>query len=207
MKDRDTLLLEEIYEAMNAQVVIVGGIHGDEPAGNLAAKTFKGQKGIVVIADINTTGKRRLQGVDPNRHFDMKDSLEIEDEILERIEKIKPRLVIALHEDDSTDQIYAYCSPGMKDKVKAVLASLHLPLAKSAIGDKTDHGVITTGHLPTRGTLERALRKRDIPSCTIETPSKKYSLEKRVEIHQAVVTKLLQQIDFHDKAMNMIHEF
>jgi predicted deacylase len=196
-------LLKE-FQLFESVIVLVGGLHGDEPAGNIAAKSFKDREGIVVFADINKTGHRRLDNKDPNRHFDMDDSLSIEDELLKDIEALQPRLVIALHEDDSTDEVYAYCCPGMKDKLQGVLASLDLPLAKSAIGDKTDKGVITDGKLPTRGTLERALRKRDIPSCTIETPSAKMPLEERVAIHKKVVLGLLQQMEFHDRAINML---
>jgi predicted deacylase len=195
MSTRRTLTFEEYYNEIQkteSPVVIVGGIHGDEPAGNLAAKRFEGKEGIVVISDVNTTGERRLDGVDPNRHFDKKDSLPIEDKILSKIEEIKPRLVISLHEDDTTDEVYAYCSPGMVDKVKAALKSLKVPLAKSAIGDKTDEGVISHGHLPTVGTLERALRKHDIPSVTFETPVKSYSLKDRVELQIKAVNFLLK---------------
>ena len=183
-------LVESLLQQVDNPVVIIGGIHGDEPAGNIAAKKFEGRKDVIVIADVNTTGKRRLDGVDPNRHFDKDDSLPIEDEILSKIEAIQPRLVISLHEDDTTDEVYAYCSPGMEDKVKAALKSLDVPLAKSAIGDKTDEGVIVRGHLPTVGTLERALRKRDIPSVTIETPVKSYDLEERVNLHIRAVNFL-----------------
>jgi len=187
------VLVESILATTEGPIVIIGGIHGDEPAGNIAAKKYEGKKGIVVIADVNKTGERRLDGVDPNRHFDKKDSLPIEDEILSKIEDQKPRMVIALHEDDTTDEVYAYCSPGMEDKVKAALKSLDVPLAKSAIGDKTDEGVIVRGHLPTAGTLERALRKRDIPSVTFETPVESYDLEKRVELQIKFVNFLIKE--------------
>ena len=185
-------LVESILATTEGPIVLVGGIHGDEPAGNLAAKHFLNKKGVVVFADINQTGRRRLDGVDPNRHFDKNDSLPIEDELLTKIENIQPKLVIALHEDDSTDEVYAYCSPGMVDKVKAALRGLNVPLAKEAIGDKTDEGVISHGHLPTVGTLERALRKRDIPSVTIETPVKTYSVKERLKLQIKLIEFLLQ---------------
>ena len=195
MNNHRILTFEEYYNQIESPVVLVGGIHGDEPAGNIAAKKFEGRKDVVVIADVNTTGERRLDGVDPNRHFDKEDSLPIEDEILAKIEALQPRLVIALHEDDTTDEVYAYCSPGMKDKVQAVLAELGVPLAKTAIGDKADKGVIARGHLPTAGTLEKALRKRDIPSVTIETPIKSYSLEDRVKLQIQIVNGLLKSVN------------
>jgi predicted deacylase len=176
------------------RVVLMGGIHGDEPAGNIASKKFKNVEGVYVISDINKTGKRRLNNVDPNRHFDQDDELPVEKDILDQIEEIKPTLVIAMHEDDTTDEVYAYSSPDMVDKLKAVLKELNVKLAKSAIGDKTDHGVISHGHLPTKGTLERALRKRGISSCTIETPVKTYDLETRVMLQVEIVKSLLLQL-------------
>lgn len=187
---------DDLYNKyVNQSVLLVGGIHGDEPAGNLAAKEFIGFKNINVLWDINKTGKRRLHGVDPNRHFDLNDELPEEENILKTIDILKPSLVIAMHEDDTTDQVYAYCSPDMKEKVQAVLAELNVKLAKSAIGDKTDKGVITRGHLPTKGTLERALRKRGISSVTIETPVKVYDLEERVSLQVKIVKGLLKKLD------------
>jgi len=74
------------------------------------------------------------------------------------------------------------------------LKSLQAPLAKSAIGDRTDEGVITHGHLPCRGTLEHELRHRHIENCTIETPAKKHSVHERVELHKHMVSALLKHI-------------
>lgn len=196
---------DDLYnEYIKPRVVLVGGIHGDEPAGNEAAKIFKGISDIYVICDVNTTGKRRLDGVDPNRHFDEKDSLPVEDQILAKIDEIKPTLVIAMHEDDTTDEVYAYSSPDMKDKLQAVLQELNVKLAKSAIGDKTDKGVITHGHLPTKGTLERALRKRGISSCTIETPVNTYDLKTRIELQVEIVKGLLLQLQFKSDILDSI---
>jgi hypothetical protein len=181
-------------ESFEFPVVIVGGIHGDEPAGNIAAKEFVGKKGVVVVSDVNPTGKRRFHGIDLNRHFGLKNSLPIEDTLLTKITELKPRTVIALHEDDTTDEVYAYCSLGLVNMVKVALKSLQAPLAKSAIGDRTDEGVITHGHLPCRGTLEHELRHRHIENCTIETPAKKHSVHERVELHKHMVSALLKHI-------------
>jgi hypothetical protein len=80
-------------------------------------------------------------------------------------------------------------------EVKAALKSLEVPLAKSAIGDKTDEGVISHGHLPTVGTLERALRKRDIPSVTFETPVESYDLKHRVELQIKFINTILSNFN------------
>ena len=48
--------------------VIVSGLHGDEPAGNIAAQFFTNKKNVHVISNINCTNKRRMNGKDLN-HF------------------------------------------------------------------------------------------------------------------------------------------
>jgi hypothetical protein len=198
---------EDLYKKYTKRpILLIGGIHGDEPAGNLAAQKFIGVKGIDVIYDVNQTGKRRLHGVDPNRHFGEDDEIPEEKMILGTIDELKPSLVISMHEDDTTDQVYAYSSPDMKEKVQAVLAELNVELAKSAIGDKTDKGVITTGHLPTKGTLERELRKLGISSVTIETPVRMYELEERVALQVKIVKGLLLQFGIESGIINKLHE-
>jgi hypothetical protein len=198
---------EKLYKKYTKRpILLIGGIHGDEPAGNLAAQKFIGVEGVNIIYVINKTGKRRLHGVDPNRHFGEDDEIPEEKHILDIVDELNPALVISMHEDDTTDQVYAYSSPDMKEKVQAVLAELNVDLAKSAIGDKTDHGVITSGHLPTKGTLERALRKRGISSVTIETPVRMYELDKRISLQVKIVKGLLLQFRIKSDIVNKLHE-
>ena len=79
MKDKDTLILESLYESIGEQpIVVTGGMHGDETAGNVAADRFKNKKGIFVISHINSTDKRREGPIDLNRHFEEDDSVEKE---------------------------------------------------------------------------------------------------------------------------------
>ena len=80
-------------------VVIVAGIHGDEPAGNIAAQYFTNHKGVKVIKDINLSGKRRFEGKDLNRQFG-RSTCKIADQILNNIIELNPKLVICLHEDN-----------------------------------------------------------------------------------------------------------
>jgi len=190
MKDRDSLILESLYEKVSSPIVVVGGIHGDEVAGTIAADRFKGKEGIYVISHVNKTGKRRDGSIDLNRHFDQKDSVEKEDRILNKILSLKPRVVIALHEDCDGSGIYAYCNPEFKEKLKDILASIHAPKAKSACGDKTEDGVISFGHLPTKGTLERAMRKRGIPYCTLETPMD-WDKNERADYLETIANKII----------------
>ena len=182
------ILFEEIK---NTSIVIVGGLHGDETAGNLVANLFKNRKGIVVINNINTTGKRRLNGKDINRHFDTKSSTNLNDSILASVLKHNPKMVIDLHEDVDARGVYVYCSEELSSKIKDILKTYELPLAKSACGDKVVDGVVDHGHLPTKGTLEKALSERNILYCTFETPTK-WKLEKRIEVLKLLVDNIIK---------------
>jgi len=177
----------------NKTFVIISGLHGDEPAGNKAAEYFKNQKNVHVISNINTTNKRRVDGRDLNRHFDDKgNSDEIQEDIISQIEELNPSMVIDLHEDDEVDGVYAYCSPELENIVKSCLCDIELDVAKSAHGDKTNHGVIVNGKQPYKGTLEKALVKRNIPYCTVETPSNIENFEKRVDCLKQIVHNLIK---------------
>ena len=177
---------EEYYN--RKQFVIVSGLHGDEPAGNSVAEKFKNESDVLILSNLNPTNKRRIDNKDPNRQFD-KDG-EFQNNILNTIEETNPILVISLHEDDEVDGVYVYCSPYIKEQVKASLKDIDLPLASKAHTDETDEGVITKGKQPYEGTLERALEKRNIFYCTIETPSKE-NFEKRVDSMTKIVHNLL----------------
>lgn len=197
MKDKDTLILESLYESIDEQpIVITGGMHGDEVAGNVAADRFKNKKGIYVISHINSTNKRREGPIDLNRHFEEDDSVEKEDKILNKIVSLNPKVVISMHEDCDGNGIYAYCNPEFKDKLKDILNSIDAPKAKSACGDKTEEGVISFGHLPTKGTLERAMRKRGIPYCTLETPMD-WDERERVNYLENIANKIISCYSGH----------
>lgn len=170
-------------------IVIVSGIHGDEPAGDEASKFFKNKKNIVVFSNINSTGKRRLGSQDFNRHFD-EEGHDSQNDLLNRIISLNPRLVISLHEDDNARGVYVYCASNISNEIKKVLLKYNIPLAKSAYKDKTDDGVITHGRQPYKGTLERALNRRNIPYCTIETPML-LDLKQRVNIFRKIINDLI----------------
>ena len=130
----------------------------------------------------NTVTKNTPKGVSKDGEF--------QNNILNTIEENNPILVISLHEDDEVDGVYVYCSPYIKEQVKASLKDIDLPLASKAHTDETDEGVITKGKQPYEGTLERALERRNILYCTIETPSKE-NFEKRVDSMTKIVHNLL----------------
>ena len=171
--------------------VIVSGLHGDEPAGNTAANYFKNLPNVKVYSNLNKTKKRRLNGKDPNRHFDTDDQNDLQDRLLSKIEELNPTLVISLHEDDEVDGVYAYCSPEIEDKVKNALMKSKIQLAVKAHGDVTDQGVISNGQQPYKGTLERALKRRNIPYCTLETPCADEEFETRAKTLISVVSDLI----------------
>jgi len=196
------IILEENDIINSSNIVIVGGLHGDETAGNLAANLFKNKKGITVINNINTSGKRRLNGKDINRHFDVDNSTDLNDSILAQVLEHNPRIVIDLHEDVDARGVYVYCSKELSSEVKQILKEYELPLAKSACGDKVSDGVVDHGELPTKGTLEKALSKRNIPYCTLETPTK-WELEKRVEVLKLLVVNIIKSLE--DKLMDYIN--
>jgi hypothetical protein len=183
-------LVEEFLNS-NYNYVIISGLHGDEPAGNLAAEYFKKKSNIKVFSNINNTNKRRIDGKDPNRHFDTDDKNDLQDRLLAEIEKINPKLVISLHEDDEIDGVYAYCSSDIEDKVKKSLLKSKIKLTTKAHNDITDDGVITNGQQPYKGSLERALKRRNIPYCTLETPSSTEDIQTRVNTLIVIINSLI----------------
>lgn len=187
--DLVTFLLEK-NETRDSNIVIVGGLHGDETAGNLAANLFKGKDSIVVINNINTSGKRRLNGKDLNRHFDVDESTDLNNSILSKVLQYNPTIVIDLHEDKDAKGVYVYCSKELSPSIKQILKQYELPLAKSACGDRVSDGVVDDGNLPVKGTLEKALSKRNILYCTLETPTK-WKLEKRVEVLKQITNNII----------------
>jgi predicted deacylase len=175
---------------------IISGLHGDEPAGDIAAKHFENKKNFYIISNINKTKKRRLNGKDLNRHFDTRDDdNDFQDKILLKIEQMSPSVVISLHEDDEVDGIYSYCSPELESILIKSMNDSDIGIAKTAHGDKTNNGVIVDGQQPYKGTLERALKRRNIPYVTIETPSKEKNIKKRVDNMIKIVHNFIENYE------------
>ncbi len=170
-----------------ASTLVVSGIHGDEPAGDVAAEKLKGTTD--VISNINPTDKRRFRGKDINRHFDKPAEGSIQQKLLDIIDSKRPSRVVALHEDDEVAKPYAYSSPSLAHEVKEALKDKDT--ATSAHNDKTDDGVISEGKNPPKGSLEKALDNRGIDHATIETPSKSQNMDERTKTHLDVIKSLL----------------
>jgi hypothetical protein len=182
-------LIAQLQQIMSkkASTLVVSGIHGDEPAGDVAAEKLKGTTD--VISDINPTDKRRFRGKDINRHFDKPVEGSIQQKLLDIIDSKRPSKVVALHEDDEVDKPYAYSSPSLAHEVKEALKDKDT--ATSAHNDKTDDGVISEGKNPPKGSLEKALDNRGIAHATIETPSKSQNMGERTKTHLDVIKSLL----------------
>lgn len=178
-----------LYEEIHRPVVIVGGLHGDEPAGNYAADFFEGRNNVHVISNINKTGERKFFNKDLNRHFD-KDESQIQENIMGQIENLNPKMVISLHEDNESKGVYVYSSEDLKETLQNILKKLGLPVVTMAENDRTSKGVITNGKQPYNGSLERALARRDIPYCTIETPVD-WELAERISAMKHIVEELI----------------
>ena len=172
-------------------IVLVAGIHGDEPAGWSTLKAFKGDPRIATIDVGNHSGKRTQDGEDLNRQFGTEDE---PPDVLDTVRDANPSLVIDLHEDTSSDGAYAYCSPSIAARVKAVFRKAKgMPKAKSVEGDKAEEGVIYKGRNPKPGTLEIALESMGTPYCTIETPVVGHTLKERIAFQTKVVNMLLAE--------------
>jgi hypothetical protein len=186
--NRDSQL---IYEAYNKkEVVIVSGLHGDEPAGNYAARYFFNNPKILVIDNINRSGKRELNGKDINRQFG-KGTDELADSILQTILEAQPRLVISLHEDTDADKPYAYCSDSLISKLQNIFKDLNIDVLGGTIyGDKLEDGVVVDTDQHWSGTLESQLEDNNILYCTIETPTN-IDLKERVKLQVSIVEALL----------------
>jgi NTP pyrophosphatase (non-canonical NTP hydrolase) len=182
--------------AADPSALVVSGIHGDEPAGNMAAKKLEDH--VDVVSEINPSNKRRFRGKDINRHFDKPSAGKKQKNLLDIIKEKKPSRVISLHEDNEADKPYAYSSESLKEETKEALKDKDT--AASAHGDETDNGVISKGKNPPDGSLEKALDNRGIDRVTVETPSKSQDIDQRVKTQLDVVKGLL------DKTSAATHE-
>lgn len=185
--NRDSLLIFENY-LKSKKIVLVAGIHGDEPAGMLACKHFYNDPRIVVIDNINTTKERELDGKDLNRQFDTDNKMA--KSILDIILFCNPKLVITMHEDVDAKGFYCYCSPELDETMQSIVKELKLNTIDSIYGDKANNGVISNSKDPYKGSLEEALTKRGHLYCTIETPTN-IDINERVKIQIDIINKLI----------------
>ncbi len=131
-------------EEAGPTIVVIGGLHGDEPAGYLAARELRkwnvARGKLVLLPDANRVAieaKRRFVGRNMNRLFPGKkngDAIEkLAFEIWELVKQSKPDLVLTLHEsrgfhaDDPKryGQTFTYDFPELTPRFERVAARVN----------------------------------------------------------------------------------
>ncbi len=197
-------------------VLLTGGIHGNEPAGYLAAEQIRHWKikngKLIVIPRVNVLGIRLnsrylplMRDRDLNRNFPQKDDMAVKGElayhVMEFVCDLNPDWHIDLHESvnfrvqDETrcgNSIIYYPAPGMKDIVTAML-----DVANLTVTDSSREFVLLK--YPIDGSLARACGEiLGINAMILETTREQgQPLELRVQQHCMMVQQCL-------KSLNMI---
>ncbi len=202
-------------------VLLSAGIHGDEPAGPLAALAFLQQQPTsklnwLITPLLNPTGlaagtRENQQGLDLNRDYHQPKSTEIKAHLAWLEHQPTPELFLALHEDYDATGFYLYeiqtsgqntIHPAIFEKVRP-----HLPIEPGPLIDgrqSTGEGWFFKDHLPplneflaTEGGYPEALflSQKGCPlSLTFETPTHAATIETRITAHLAAITASLDQI-------------
>jgi predicted deacylase len=169
----------------NINVVVIGGIHGDEPAGVCAAldlvmKDYPESQMLTIIPCANPEGYYRNtrendQGEDINRQFD-DDRRQQEEHVLRDIVS-QADVLITLHEDDVHGGCYVYAPKIHSDvgrkALEAMSMSVDIVEVDDIFGDRCDDGLIVDLDLnnPKHGaSVEGYGKKMGVPSFCLETP-------------------------------------
>jgi len=193
-------------------VMIVGGVHGNEPAGAQAAESIRRwpiQKGrLIVIPRANVPGlqanKRLIPGLETNlsnlnRNYPRADQTDNEarGELAQAIWKIatenKPDWVIDLHEGYDFHQlndksvgssIICFPLPAGQEAAKLMLKAVNDSITNAELK-------FVMRNLPIDGSLARAAGEHlHVPGMTLETTDKQ-PMELRVHEHETMVHELL----------------
>lgn len=209
---------EIVGESAGPTVVVVGGVHGDEPAGSLAARQIARwpiQKGrVIVIPNANqfalSAGTRRRPDASPdvadlNRNFPTADGGgqprdDLARVLWEFIERQRPDWVLDLHEGFDFHQqngrsvgssIIYHPSRRAERLVPKMLAAVNGP-----IDDSSKQFVALSP--PVDGSLARAAAEHlQVESMILETTNTQ-PLPLRVRQHCAMVQRLLTELDVID---------
>lgn len=196
-------------------VIVIGGMHGDEPAGTAAADEIRhwtvARGRLIVIPRVNATavaaGRRRTQGVDEslsdlNRNFPRAGKKEPArgapaTEIWRFVQQQKPFWLVDLHESRSlhgtqtgaVGNSLLGCTSEEMSKVAPVLARA----VNASITDPQRR--FRLGRQPKDGTLARAVGEHlHLPSLIVETTKADQPLALRVGQHAAIVRALLKHL-------------
>jgi predicted deacylase len=169
----------------NLNIVVIGGIHGDEPAGicaalELATKEYPKSQMLSIIPCANPEGYQRNtrendQGEDINRQFD-DDRRQKEENVLRDIVG-QADVLITLHEDDVHEGCYVYAPKIHSDVGRKALEAMssHLSITSSGkiFGDLCDDGLLVgfDKDNPKHGaSVEGYGKKMGVPSFCLEAP-------------------------------------
>lgn len=194
-------------------VYLSAGMHGDEPAGPLAVEKFFRESDSdgfnwMICPLLNPTGIRaqtrdNQQGMDLNRDYLFRKSLEVQRHALWLENQPVPDLFLSLHEDWETEGFYFYeisLTEDMPQRASQILqaVSSHCAIEKNLIID--DHAVRELGWIhhepqadfPDSWPEAIFLAKRGCPlSFTFETPSCAAPLDQRMSAHSAAIQAAL----------------
>jgi len=194
-------------EAKNS-IFVVGGVHGDESGGiegileYLTRGKFPNSIRIEFFPIMNPTGfiagtRETKSGRDINRDLCSSSMSESTSSLIALAKKMKPKLFMSMHEDESINNFYMYYSDhNMKalwDRITRAAEDI-FGLADGYIhGDKCINGLISHP-LPKRTmsspkhkcSIENAVHLMGIPYITTETP-KSYSMSKRCLFNRKII--------------------
>lgn len=196
-------------------VYLSAGMHGDEPAGPLAIQTFFRDPNDTLDVNwlvcplLNPTGlaaatRDNRQGIDLNRDYWQRQSLEVRAHAEWLEQQIIPDLFLSLHEDWETEGFYFYEISLGEDRPQRARELLHAVSSFCSIEESAmidDHLVREPGwihHEPHADFPESwpeaiFLAKRGCPlSFTFETPSCALPLTQRIATHVAAICEALR---------------
>jgi predicted deacylase len=184
-----------------SKVVIIAGLHGDEPGGPQGILDFFERKNLgvlkknlLLIPVMNPDGyinfdREDEDDKDLNRQWN-KDKVKPAIRTVKQVViDYKPDFMLSLHEDPNADGFYLYPSKNAdKDSVDYIQKFLHSnlqPVSKKTVyGDRVKKGIITkTSNTPKHyASMEKYFEKRGIPNVTLELPTD-LPIEQRKKIY------------------------
>lgn len=204
-------------------VMIVGGVHGNEPAGSRAAEQIAGwriERGVlIVLPRANVPGllrnSRMMPGVADNRNLNRNFPIKVEDEPRCRLSKAiwdlvrteNPDWLLDLHEGADFTQINSKSVgssiiiaklPGVRARANEMLEALN-----RTIDDPNKEFVLKVS--PVSGSLARSAADHlDVKSMILETTMKSQPISKRTRQHRIMVHRFLTAMEMVAGDMNML---